>query len=81
MKRKGPARDVIDVLMYHSYRYNRRLNPRITPKDWEQIYGPTRAMEVKFQKELHNEQEANLRGVDNPSDSVDSGAGNIGTAR
>ena len=81
MKSKGSARDVIDVLVYHSYRYNRRLNPRIMPKDWEQIYGPTEAMEVKFQKEVRDEQEASVHGVDNPSVSVGNGVGNTGTAR
>lgn len=43
---------LLDSLHYMSYRHNRKISPEITPEMWSRIFGPTEAMEARFQKEL-----------------------------
>lgn len=41
----------VDELRYRNYAYNRDRNPRISPAQWEAVYGPTDAMERRYQAE------------------------------
>lgn len=43
--------ELVDHLIYMSYRHNRKLSPEITPEMWARIFGPTEAMEAQFQQE------------------------------
>ncbi len=48
--------DMISDLTYNNYAFNRDEAPHITPKAWEDIYGPTTmAMEQRYQRETNDE--------------------------
>lgn len=43
--------EIVDHLIYMSYRHNRKLTPEITPDQWALLFGQTAAMEARFQQE------------------------------
>ena len=43
---------IVEELTYRSYSANRLQSPQISPKRWEQVYGPhTGLMEIRFRQE------------------------------
>ena len=46
-------RDVVDKLVYSSYRYNRQYSPEITPERWVRVFGAQAIeFEARYQAEL-----------------------------
>ena len=43
--------EVLHEVTYHSYPHIRRLTPTIPPAQWAAIYGPTDAMERRYQRD------------------------------
>jgi hypothetical protein len=43
--------NIVQDAIYMSYRYNRDRSPDITPEGWQSVFGDTRLMEVRYQRE------------------------------
>lgn len=46
------ATEIVDELIYRSYRYNRLRTPDIKPEQWKAVFSNVDAMEDRLQKEL-----------------------------
>jgi hypothetical protein len=44
--------EIIDVLTYRSYRFNRLRSPDRTPEQWAKVYDDAAVLEMQFQAEL-----------------------------
>jgi hypothetical protein len=44
--------EVIDRLIFMSYRYNRLRSPDITPEQWGKVFSSIESLEKRFQEEL-----------------------------
>jgi hypothetical protein len=43
--------DIVQDAIYVSYKFNRDRSPDITPEGWQSVFGDTRLMEVRYQRE------------------------------